>query len=105
MEQQCHAGFHHSDLRLGNVMEILPDGEDAGNNDIQGSETTQSEHVLMHEQQKEAAEPGSATNRYRYQFKVIDYGLANFEETYACGPDLLVEEVRLRPQYCNCADE
>ena len=30
-----------------------------------------------------------------HHFKIIDYGLANFEETYACGPDLIHEEVRL----------
>ena len=27
--------------------------------------------------------------RQRYQFKIIDYGLANFEETYAAGPDII----------------
>ena len=39
------------------------------------------------------ARSGTAPDRFRYQFKIIDYGLANFDETYACGPDLFVEEV------------
>ena len=33
-----------------------------------------------------------------HHFKIIDYGLANFEETYACGPDLTHDEVALCPQ-------
>lgn len=31
--------------------------------------------------------------KLRYQFKIIDYGLANFDETYAAGPDVVVVEV------------
>lgn len=36
-----------------------------------------------------------------HHFKIIDYGLANFEETYACGPDLTHDEVRapLQPMH------
>ncbi|MCJ1422151.1 hypothetical protein MMC29_000030 [Sticta canariensis] len=74
-------------------MEILPDGDDTSNYEINVTETTQSEQALKHEREKEAADPGSASNRYKFQFKLIDFGLANFEETYACGPDLLVAEV------------
>ena len=33
------------------------------------------------------------------QFKIIDYGLANFEETYACGPDLEMQHVRAPPEF------
>ena len=33
-----------------------------------------------------------------HHFKIIDYGLANFEETYACGPDLTHDEVAPAPQ-------
>lgn len=87
------AGFHHSDLRLANVMEILPQSGPHTNGELHATEITQSEHNLREERQKEVAEPGSATDRFKYQFKIIDYGLANFEETYACGPDLFPNEV------------
>ena len=29
--------------------------------------------------------------KLRHQFKIIDYGLANFDETFAAGPDVVVE--------------
>ena len=74
-------------------MEILPALDNSTNGGLHATETTQVEENLQHELRIEEAEPGSATKRYKYQFKIIDYGLANFEETYACGPDLLVEEV------------
>ena len=36
-----------------------------------------------------------------HHFKIIDYGLANFEETYACGPDLTHDEVGLGKVSCS----
>lgn len=29
--------------------------------------------------------------KLRHQFKIIDYGLANFDETFAAGPDVVVD--------------
>ena len=29
--------------------------------------------------------------KLRHQFKIIDYGLANFDETFAAGPDVVIE--------------
>lgn len=30
-------------------------------------------------------------DKLRFQFKIIDYGLANFDETFAAGPDVVVD--------------
>lgn len=32
-----------------------------------------------------------AENSVRHKFKIIDYGLADFEETFAAGPDVVLE--------------
>ena len=34
-------------------------------------------------------------NSARHLFKIIDYGLANFEETFAAGPDVVLEVGKL----------
>lgn len=50
----------------------------------------------MHELEEhpEQQDPELIRDKLRYQFKIIDYGLANFDETFAAGPDV-VFEVRL----------
>ncbi|KAK9810613.1 hypothetical protein WJX73_004508 [Symbiochloris irregularis] len=87
---QCWLGFHHSDLRLANVMEILLQAPSPGSSPRQATPTekTLEARVTLEDAQGE----GAAPDRYRYQFKLIDYGLALFDEVYACGPDLPDED-------------
>lgn len=73
-------------------MEImLPPGGAAA--DGSPRQATPTERCLHQRTQTEDSRPGAITDRYRYQFKIIDYGLANFDETYACGPDVIMDEV------------
>lgn len=140
MRTPLHAGFHHADLRLANVMEImLPDsrphqataterslqercapacvlaacpaawldqfGMCACNEDLSGHAGAQARvggwcrRTLERDRGLQAA-----PDRCMYQFKIIDYGLANFDETYACGPDLSADEVwkPAAPDIQNC---
>ena len=68
-------------------MELVPSAEDSPR------QATPTEHRLSQHLKWEEARPGGPSDRFKYQFKIIDFGLANFDETYACGPDLLAEEV------------
>lgn len=86
------AGFHHSDLRLANVMEItLPDTTEE-----RIKETASERRLSTNLETLLAAEEGKdkgplIREKLRHQFKIIDYGLANFDETFAAGPDVVVD--------------
>ena len=69
-------------------------GNAVGNgNEETPRQATPTERRLHQRQLSELDSPGSVPDRCNYQFKIIDYGLANFEETYACGPDIVSDEV------------
>ncbi|KAK9792705.1 hypothetical protein WJX73_008294 [Symbiochloris irregularis] len=93
---QSWLGFHHSDLRLANVMEILQHNEACGNDPMLPTiiSDQKSENDIEKRTESDADSRSSSPQRLKHEFKVIDYGLANFEETYACGPDLYVDEAR-----------
>eukprot|EP00884_Botryococcus_braunii_P018754 jgi/Botrbrau1/5562/Bobra.0023s0045.1 len=88
---QSALGFHHSDLRLANVMEVLPE-EEGGKGVEQESARPSSERLLRVHSLEVERHRGKPSALKKYQFKIIDYGLANFEETYAAGPDIIYED-------------
>lgn len=94
-QAQCSAaaGFHHSDLRLANVMEILQHNEASGAGSLLNGAIAEQKADSEKPAESDADSRCSSPRKSKYHFKVIDYGLANFEETYACGPDLYVDEV------------
>ena len=50
--------------------------------------------ILQLQDQTSVKDPELVRDTIRHQFKIIDYGLANFDETFAAGPDVIVEVCR-----------
>ena len=78
-------------------MEIFSD--DKNNEERQGEVNARTQdaqpptpiHTIQQTRGSEPPAPDSA----RHMFKIIDYGLANFEETFAAGPDVNLDMVKL----------
>lgn len=86
------AGFHHSDLRLANVMEIKPLEPTAERVEETPSERRLSANLDRLQARESGKDKGVLLReKLRHQFKIIDYGLANFDETFAAGPDVVVD--------------
>ena len=89
------AGFHHSDLRLANVMEIHSP-EDSSQDGQDGRSVVQSpdEARLSGDANaltRDSQDADAIYDKLRHQFKIIDYGLAIFDENFAAGPDVVFE--------------
>ena len=85
-------------------MEIMPPGVDKSQSkNSQGDEEERRESVEMNGRTADMQPPTPVRNKpsgfteppseqsARHMFKIIDYGLADFEETFAAGPDVTLE--------------
>ena len=88
------AGFHHSDLRLANVMEIERRKKGKTEDSI-NDRTRDSRPPTPINSSVDVLDSPPDDNSARHLFKIIDYGLANFEETFAAGPDVVLEVGKL----------
>ena len=88
-----HTGFHHSDLRLANVMEItVPKvGDNITETASERRLSTNLDKLQSKDLDKDKDQGPLIREKLRHQFKIIDYGLANFDETFAAGPDVVVD--------------
>ena len=75
-------------------MEITPPS-DVEEQQTGEPKTANERHLAADMRQLEAhpEQQGGSLHRekLRHQFKIIDYGLANFDETFAAGPDVVIE--------------